>query len=111
MEIFRRDFSRATLFTMKGQIDSTEIRYLHAKIDDLRRDGIFRVVFDMTNVSFIDSASLGAILSIQRTMKEKNGWLRISALRKEIKEMFRLIRAEKYLDIYEDTETALKGFE
>lgn len=66
-----------------------------------------RVVLDLTGVTFIDSAGLGALLSVMRQLGERKGDFRICAAAKPIRVLFELVRLHKVLDIHETRADAL----
>jgi anti-sigma B factor antagonist len=66
-----------------------------------------KVVLDLTAVTFIDSAGLGALLSLSRTMKERKGDFRVCCAGKAIQLLFELVRINKILDIHTTREEAI----
>ena len=66
-----------------------------------------RVVLDLTGVNFIDSAGLGALLSVMRNLGERNGDFRVCSASKAIKVLFELVRLHKVLDIHATRAEAL----
>jgi anti-sigma B factor antagonist len=68
------------------------------------------VVLDLTGVVFIDSAGLGALLSVMRSLGERNGEFRICCAPKAIQVLFELVRLHKILDIHETRADALASF-
>ena len=68
-----------------------------------------KVVLDLTGVTFIDSTGLGALLSILRTMRERNGNFRVCCAAKAIQLLFELVRIDKILDIHPTREAAIRA--
>jgi anti-sigma B factor antagonist len=66
-----------------------------------------KVVLDLTGITFIDSTGLGALLSILRTMRERNGEFRVCCPAKAIQLLFELVRLDKILDIHPTREEAI----
>jgi anti-sigma B factor antagonist len=66
-----------------------------------------KVILDLTGVTFIDSTGLGALLSILRTLRERNGDFRVCCAAKAIQLLFELVRIDKILDIHETREEAI----
>ena len=71
-----------------------------------------KVVFDMSQMEFIDSSGCGSISFCVRKIKEKgNGSdLKICGVSKQISATFRLIRLNKLVEIFESREEAIKAF-
>ena len=70
-----------------------------------------KLVVDMSNVRFVDSSGLGAILSCLRQLNAKGGEMRIFGLSKPVRSLFELVRMHKVVEIYNTKEEALSGFE
>ena len=69
------------------------------------------VVFDMSDLQFVDSSGLGAILSCLRKVKDGGGDLRLCSLRKTVRVLFELVRMHRIFDIYNTREEAIRSFE
>jgi len=69
-----------------------------------------KVVLDLTGVTFIDSAGLGALLSVMRALGERSGEFRICCAPKAIQVLFELVRLHKILDIHETRAEAIAAF-
>lgn len=66
------------------------------------------IVMDLSNVDFIDSSGLGAIVSILKTLGN-NGTLRICGMKDTIMGLFRLTRLDRVFHIHPTVEDALKA--
>ena len=66
-----------------------------------------KVILDLTGVTFIDSAGLGALLSLMRSLRERNGDFRLCCAAKAIQLLFDLVRINKILDIHGTQEEAI----
>lgn len=87
-------------------IDASNVADFRGQSTNLLQ-GATRVVLDLTGVTFIDSAGLGAILSIMRGIGERRGDFRVCSVSKPIRVLFELVRLHKILDIHETREEAL----
>lgn len=67
-----------------------------------------RVILDLSEVAFVDSSGLGAIVA---AMKALGGTRRLdlSGLRPNVEKVFRLTRMDSVFHIYPDVEAALAG--
>jgi anti-sigma B factor antagonist len=66
-----------------------------------------QVVLDLSEVAFMDSTGLGAMLSCLRSMKAKGGTLRVCNLTPEVRRLFDMVMMDRVFDIHKDVETAL----
>lgn len=69
-------------------------------------DGPARIVLDLSNVTFVDSSGLGAIVA---SMKQLGGRRRLdlAGLTPDVKKVFHLTRMDSVFDIYDDLDSAL----
>src|SRR5579883_2650766 len=68
------------------------------------------VVLDMSPLSFVDSAGLGAILSCLRRLSAADGDLKLCGLSHPVKSVFELARMHRIFDIYDTPEDAEQAF-
>ena len=64
------------------------------------------VVFDMRNITFVDSAGLGAILSVMRLVKSHQKRFVICNMTPQVRSLFELVRIHKILEICNSREEA-----
>lgn len=72
-----------------------------AEINGLIEEGIVNFIFDFSKCNFIDSTGLGALVSIYKKCIERNGSIRLRALKPEVRNLFRLTRLDKVFKIEE----------
>jgi anti-sigma B factor antagonist len=61
-----------------------------------------RIVLDLTDVTFMDSSGLGAVVSIYVSARRQQCQLRLINLNQRLKELFRLTHMAKVFDGHED---------
>jgi anti-sigma B factor antagonist len=66
------------------------------------------VVLDLSEVGFMDSTGLGAMLSCLRLMKAKGGSLKVASLKPEVRRLFDMVMMDRVFEIHPDVETALQ---
>jgi anti-sigma B factor antagonist len=69
-----------------------------------------RVVFDMSEMNFVDSSGCGALLSCLRTLRADNGDLKLCRISPQVQELFKLIRMDRIFHILEKREDAVEAF-
>jgi anti-sigma B factor antagonist len=69
-----------------------------------------RMVFDCSQLRFIDSSGLGAIVSCLRMSILLEGDLRLSGLVPRVAMVFELTRADQLFSMYPDLKEALESF-
>ena len=71
-------------------------------------DGYAIVVLDLQNIGFMDSAGLGAILSLYKKVRADNGEFRVYGMSKEVRALFDLVRMQRLFEICDNREIALR---
>jgi len=65
------------------------------------------ILLDMSQLSFVDSSGLGALLSCLRAMNSKDGSLRLFGITKPVMALFELVRMHRLFSIYSSQDDAL----
>lgn len=68
---------------------------------------ISALVINFENVNFIDSSGIGLIVSIFKTMQQKEGKFALTNLSKKNEEIFAITRLNKILEIYPSESEAI----
>jgi anti-sigma B factor antagonist len=58
------------LVTVSGELDLHTCEAFRTALDEARRDGPRHLVFDLSEVTYIDSTALGVLVITQRQMRE-----------------------------------------
>ncbi len=69
-----------------------------------------QVVFDMSELRFVDSSGLGTLLSCLRQLNGAGGKLRLCAVSQQVRMLFELVRMHKIFDLFDTREEALNSF-
>ena len=79
LEIQERQEGDVTVLILTGQItlDAGDLVF-KARVNDLLGQGRTKIVADMANVTYVDSAGLGMLASKLRTVREKGGDLKLA---------------------------------
>ena len=96
---------KLTIETMDAN-NSKEFKTAMAPIIDKN----VKVVFDMSQVEFVDSSGCGALLSCLRQLSSSGGDLKVYGLQKRVRTLFELIRLHRIMDIFNTKEEAVSAF-
>ena len=69
-----------------------------------------KVVFDLSELRFVDSSGLGAIISCLRKLNESGGDLKLFGMNKSVRALFELVRLNRLFDILNTKDEAIKAF-
>jgi anti-sigma B factor antagonist len=67
------------------------------------------LLMDFSSVKFLSSQALGALLKLHHRLTDKDGWLGLCGLRKDLYKIFRLTRLDRLFNFYEDEAEALRA--
>ena len=73
--------------------------------------GYHRVLFDMSQLNFVDSSGLGALVSCLRQVNAAGGDLKLCGMTKPVRTLFELVRMHRVFDIRNTEEEALQAFQ
>jgi anti-sigma B factor antagonist len=69
-----------------------------------------KVVFDLSQLEFVDSSGLGSILSCLRQLNANGGDLRLCRMTKPVRVLFELVRMHRVFEIHDTREEAVAAF-
>ena len=84
---------------VSGDLDVTSVGALRRTIDALIADGCRRIVLNMDDVGFADSAGLGLVLSELRRMRSLGGLLSLTNVRPRVYMSLALMRIVDYMPV------------
>jgi anti-sigma B factor antagonist len=70
-----------------------------------------QVVFDLSQLGFVDSSGLGAFLSCLRQVHAQGGDLKLCGLSQPIRALFELVRMHRIFHIFDTQEAAVRAFQ
>jgi anti-sigma B factor antagonist len=106
LEIMQREMNGIYLLTLKGRLVlGQESSGMLTVIDNLLASGATRIVINLGQVNYVDSAGLGTLIEMQRKTKAKGGSLKLCHLGPNLRQALEMARL---LPIFETapTETA-----
>lgn len=108
--IERRDLGRATILSLKGELDLTEVSHLRQRFDDLLASNRIWIVLDLEDLTYIGSSGLGLLLAAYKEVKAKGGEIKLAApgqLTRDAMHFFGLIPV---LEVHDSVEAAVSAF-
>lgn len=92
---------RLTLGEERGQIEAAVLKAL--------KEGVRKMVFDLSQVDYIDSTGIGAVAYCFGKISQQGGHAAIAGANGLVKEVFRLTRLDNVISFYPDVATACEG--
>lgn len=72
--------------------------------------GASRVLIDLTPVTYVDSATIGCLMDLYRTVTGAGGELKLSGVQKRVETMLTMTGAQNFIRIHADEAGALASF-
>ena len=72
--------------------------------------GAKKIVIDLTDVSYIDSASVGCLMDIYRSAAEGSGTIKLLGLQERVETMVSMTGLQNFMELFRDESAALESF-
>ena len=112
MKIEERAVDGVTILDLQGKMligEGDEL--LREKINNLVENGTQKIVLNLADVPYVDSAGLGEIVRCYTTVSRKSGKLKLLNLTKRIQDLLSITKLLTVFDTYETEAEAVKSFE
>lgn len=111
MKISRRDVGPIVVIEPKGKVTIGEGDILlRDEITKLLGEDKKKLVLDLGEVSYMDSAGVGELVSVYTSVKNRGGELKLSNLTKKIKDLLSITQLLTIFDAFESTDEAVASF-
>jgi anti-sigma B factor antagonist len=107
LSIHVRVVDEMQVFELVGSLDIATSPTVRAALTSASERGNHRLVVDLTQVDFLDSTGLGALIGGQRRAKEFNGEVRLVAKEGQILRLLRITGLLKVFAVYATLDDAL----
>ena len=89
---------------VSGEIDAFSAPILREKLTDLQLTEGLHIELDLTDVSYMDSTGLGAIVGFYKVVDEKKAHLKLTGLSPRLKRLFEITGLGEIMDIQSASE-------
>jgi anti-sigma B factor antagonist len=111
MQIEERSAGDVTVLDLKGKMTLGEgDELLRDKINSLIQQGRLKVVLNLEDVPYIDSAGLGEIVRTYTTISRQGGSLKLLNLTKRISDLLSITKLLTVFDTYDSEADAVRSF-
>jgi len=100
----------AQIFDLAGRLDAVSSQAAIARVYAAISAGARHVLLDMSQVTFLSSSGLRALLLVRKELLAQNGELRLCALKPQVHEVFTLTGFTQVFAIHSTREEALRAF-
>ncbi len=110
MHVIKRKEGTVTMIRPTGPMVCDEMDDLDTILTELIKQWERRVLINMEDVTFIDSAGLELLLSFQDKLRDYGAKLKLSHLNEINQKILEITRLESQFDVYPDALLAMKSF-
>lgn len=111
MQIDERTVGDVVVLDLKGRVmlgDGDEV--LKDKVNSLLNQGLRKIVLNLAEVPYIDSAGLGEVVRTYTTVSRQGGHLKLLNLTKRITDLLAITKLLTIFDTYESETEAVRSF-
>lgn len=88
----------------KGILDGTKTADFQRQIEQSVESGVHTILIDFTNVTFMDSSGLGALVKAFKTLQAADVQLFLCSINEQIRMLFELTTMDKFFTVLSDRE-------
>ena len=111
MSITERTVGNITILELKGRLvlyDGETL--LKARINELVARGRSKIILDLRNVDYIDSAGVGAVIAKYLSVRRSGGDLKLLNLTHRTNKVLSITRLLSVFDTFVDEQAAIRSF-
>jgi anti-sigma B factor antagonist len=111
MQIAERDSGAVTILDLAGKVTLGEgDALLKDKLHSLLHQGKKDVLLNLAQVSYVDSAGLGAIVSAYTTMTREGGSLKLSNVTKKLQDLLSITKLLTVFETFDNEDEAVRSY-
>lgn len=111
MAITTTDYKHCSMVKMDGRVDSVTGDDLMAAFKKVQESGVYKIVFDMTDVVFMTSKGWWVLIQTQKICKRYNrGEVVLATVPQKILDSLDLVGMSHYFKVFDDVVSAVGSF-
>ena len=110
MEVLVREEGKVGVIEVSGELDIYNSGEIKKLIDAYIARSITRIIVDMGKVTYIDSSTIGVLLSELKRLESVKGGLRLLNLKGAPRSVLEMARLEGIFSIFDDEKKAIESF-
>ena len=102
--------SNTLIISLDGEIDDHVAKSVRDKIDYvLLRKGIKNIIFDLSEIVFMDSSGIGLLMGRYRLLCQRKGKSAIVCTNRQVLKILKMSGILKLFKLYDDVDTAINS--
>lgn len=111
LKLNTREVKGIVIVDLSGRLTMGEsVAAIRDEIHDQVAQGARKVLLNMADVTYIDSAGLGELTAAFTSMKNRDGQLKLLSLTKRVHDLMQITKLYTVFDVFDDEKTALASF-
>ncbi|QGG49339.1 anti-anti-sigma factor [Heliorestis convoluta] len=111
MEFQTRELGSSNVLDVRGEIDGLGLERFKAGLAEAGKGESKAVILNFTDVMFISSSGLGALVAFYKQLRSQNRRLIVYGLRDVIRQVFEIVRLNKVIILVDTEKDALSLLE
>ncbi len=112
LNIVEKEVNGVTVLDLTGRVVlGEESNQLRTKLKDILSHGKTRLVLDLAEVTYIDSAGLGTLVAGFTSARNQGANLKLANLTKRFREQLNITKLVTVFDVFDSVQDAVKSFE
>jgi anti-sigma B factor antagonist len=99
--------NRANVLPLAGEIDLHVSPTIRTSLNRMIAKKPKRLVVDLSGVSYIDSAGLGAVIEAMQEVEAYGGKFALAGMQETVRSIFKMLRLDQVFSIFPDVDAAL----
>ncbi len=107
MSLEHETINESIVVRLHGEFDAAASDAVRSELESLVNTASSNIVFDLSDVTFIDSTGMGLIIYAFKRSQSSGGEFRVSGLRGQPLELFKLLRVDRVIKLFPNTAEAV----
>ncbi len=111
LKIGTREINGIVIIDLSGRLTMGEASAaIRDEVLDQTRQGFRKILLNLGDVSYIDSAGLGELTAAYTSVKNRDGELKLLNLTNRVRDLMQITKLYTVFDVYDDERTAMASF-
>jgi len=111
LQIAEKDSGGITVLELSGRVTLGDAsHHLRTKLKEVLSQGKTRLVLDLADVGYIDSAGLGTLVAGYSSAQNQGAVMKLANLTKKFHEQLNITKLVTIFDVYDTVDEAVKSF-
>lgn len=97
------------ILRLEGKVTHQTLQTLTDSLDMLLGSDNNRLILDLSGVSLLDSAALGAVIACYIALRHKGGKIALVNPQRHVRNVLKMTRVDTFMEIYPHMQEALSG--